>query len=354
MENYENPQVDEVLDVDTEEPTLGESVEICNKVDRAGPLDGLLKHIQECLEKQDAKGFAETYAKAGATILQQVAAELEKNQITFTPEDVQFLDGYFIFAMGTNSVLHFHVKECPGWKFGIWFGTVETEDSTEECKKYKLDEITADFFTQYEDCIDKFKPSASTISTYEGHFVLEDLNLNWFFYHRIADTIQMIIKYPAVMWYRDVHYADLNYDYVTVEEANEAFTEWRLKENNKKLIHAENEKVMLDALKYIAGPVIEAGEAFIADSGENCSPRYRLVLLNTGDPKEDGCYRIWDLGYEDAEEDKKYFEEKEKECEERAKDVYWFNPVSDCCSYISKERFEQAKYYNEHPEEDDD
>ena len=348
MENYENLQVDEVLDVDAEEPELDE------KNDNAGPLDGLLKHIQESLKKADAKGFAETYAKAGATILQQVAEELKEDQITFTPEDVQFLDGYFIFAMGTNSVLHFHVKECPGWKFGIWFSTIETEDSTEECKKYKLDEITADFFTQYEDCIDKFKPSASTISTYEKHLSIEDLKSNWFFYNRIAKTIKMIIKYPAVMWYRDVHYADLNYDYVTVEEAHEEFTEWCLKENNKKLIHAENEKVMLDALKYIAGPVIESGEAFIADSGENCYPRYRLIILNTGDPKDDGCYRIWDLGYEDAEEDKKYFEEKEKECKERAKGIWWSNPVSDCCSYMSKECFEQSKYYHEHPEEDDD
>ena len=354
MENYENPQVDEVLDVDAEEPVLGESLEIANKCDKAGPLQGLIDFMQECLEKEDSKGFAEVYKTAGDYILQSVAKMMEDDKLTFTPTDISRGDGYFIFSMGTNSVLHFHVKECPGWLFGIWFSPVEDEDSTDENPKYVKDRICVQFFTQYEETIDKFKPTASTIVETESQFHINDDAPNWWFFNRLSCVFKMIIKYPAIMWYRDMHYADLNHEYVTVEEANEEFTEWRLKENNKKLIYAENERVMLDALKHIAGPVIESGDAFIADSGANCSPRYELIILNTGDPKDDGLYHIWDLGYEDADADKEYFKTKEKECEERAKDFWWSNPVSSCCNYISKERFEKAKYYHEHPEEDDD
>ena len=88
MENYENPQVDEVLDVDAEEPVLGESVEIANKCDKAGPLQGLIDFMKECLEKEDSKGFAEVYKTAGDYILQSVAKMMEEDKLTFTPTDI--------------------------------------------------------------------------------------------------------------------------------------------------------------------------------------------------------------------------------------------------------------------------
>lgn len=338
MENYENPQVDEVLDVDAEEPELDKEV---------GPLDGLLQFMREQLEKEDAKGLAEVYKTAGDYILRSVAAEMETDQLTFTPEDIDYLDGYFIFAMGSNSVLHFHVKECPGWKFGIWFNEVETDDSTEENKQYRKDVLGVEFFAQYEETIDKFKPSASTITERTSHLDLENHKSNWWFIYQMTHTFQMIMKYPTIMWYRDMYFADLNHQYVTIEEANEKFTEWRLKENNKILIQRENDQVLLDALKYIAGPILEEGKAFIFDHGENCWPRYELVILNEDDPEQDGSYGLFGDDYDDAEADEKYWDEKVAECEKRARDadVYYHCNVSHCFMYRSKDKFEHMKQW---------
>ena len=96
MENYEFPQVDEVLDVDTEEPELEQE-------EKKHPLQGLADFMQECLEQQDSKGFSDTYKKAGDFILHGIAAELEDDKLTFTPEDVEYGDGYFIFAMQSTT-----------------------------------------------------------------------------------------------------------------------------------------------------------------------------------------------------------------------------------------------------------
>ena len=80
MENYENPQVDEVLDVDAEEPKIEEEPK--------HPLQGLIDFMQECLEKEDSKGFAEVYKTAGDYILQSVAKMMEEDKLTFTPTDI--------------------------------------------------------------------------------------------------------------------------------------------------------------------------------------------------------------------------------------------------------------------------
>ena len=83
----------------------------------------------------------------------------------FHVQDVEFLDGYFIFEHGKDTVVYFHIKELRGWKFGIWFQK-DNED------------IKFDFFAQYERDIDKFKPSASNLE-------LEDL------YECTSDIIEL-------------------------------------------------------------------------------------------------------------------------------------------------------------------
>lgn len=351
MENYEFPQIDEMID-ETEKPELEE--------EKKHPLQGLIDFMQECLEKQDAKGFADIYKTTGKIILMSIAEKLEEDQITFTPEDIEYSDGYFIFSFGTNSVLHFHVKECPGWLFGIWFSPAETKESIEEKPDYYKDRISVEFFTQYEETIDKFKPSASTITCNENHFYIDEhQNLNWWFINKLANTIKMIIKYPSIMWYRDMYYADMNYEYVTVEEADTEYTEWRLKENARKLMEQENTQKMLDCLKYIYGPVIEAGDAFIHDRGPCVSPRYELVMRNVWkdngqEDSQDGCFGLFDWGAEDwtdQEKDKALWEQTVQECEDHAEalDTYWFNPVSNCLTIISGE-----KYYRYKQEENTD
>ena len=354
------PQIDEFIDEEQEE--LHE--ELIKEEEKKHPLQGLIDFMQKCLEKQDAKGFADVYKTTGEIILTSIAEELKKDEITFTPEDVEYGDGYFIFSFGTNSVLHFHVKECPGWLFGIWFSSIETDESTEENPQYRQDYISVEFFTQYEETIDKFKPSASTITCNENHFYInEHHNLNWWFIKKLADTMKMIMKYPSIMWYRDMNYADMNYEYVTVEEADAEFTEWRLKENARKLMEQENTQKMLDCLRYIYGPVIETGDAFIHDQGSCVSPRYELVMRNIWkdegqEDSQDGCFGLFEWGaedWEDEEEDKAYWDKTVKECKDRADalDTYWFNPVSTCVFIVSGEKYYKWKEESEKEEKED-
>jgi hypothetical protein len=77
--------------------------------------------------------------------------ELEDNGFHVT--NVEVGNGYFLFDLGQNSVVHFNIKEIPYWKFGFW---IQKDD---EKKEY-----TIEFFGEKIDWIDKFKPSRCTIS----------------------------------------------------------------------------------------------------------------------------------------------------------------------------------------------
>ena len=74
----------------------------------------------------------------------------------FTVTDVEIGNGYFIFDLGQNSVVHFKIKEIPYWKFGLWI-----------IKDTEKNEYTVQFFGDKIDWIDKFKPSRSTITSAE-------------------------------------------------------------------------------------------------------------------------------------------------------------------------------------------
>jgi hypothetical protein len=66
----------------------------------------------------------------------------------FTIQNKQFINGYFMFYHGENSVCHFSIKETPNWKYGIWL---------EENNKFEI-------FGEHKELIDKFKPSRCCVS----------------------------------------------------------------------------------------------------------------------------------------------------------------------------------------------
>jgi len=104
---------------------------------------------------------------------------LEKKGFHVTWQDTG--NGYFIFDFGENSVTHFKLKECKGWKFGLWIRYISQKSIDEYKEKYSdtKDESKAGYhieiFGQYINYIDKFKPSYSPISySLEGFTKLED------------------------------------------------------------------------------------------------------------------------------------------------------------------------------------
>ena len=271
-----------------------------------GPLDGLLKVYNKCVKEADKKGFADIYKKATDVLFERIKKETE---LDLHFEDVAFGDGYFIFGYGTNSVVHFHIKEAPGWLFGIWWSPVETEETkNKKRKEYITDQVYCELFAQYEEEIDKFKPTASTFcSSFRLHF---DENYYDGFINGCAD-IRFIVKEPYLAFYREMHCVDFNHEYVSRETAKRYWNRhWKEKAKDKandKL----NAQTMFNTVKHIIDPIVKGGDAFILDEGSNVNPRYQIFIRNVnlsdGKPlvEEEGFYGLFDFDYPDRKANRK-------------------------------------------------
>lgn len=101
----------------------------------------------------------------------------------FTPYDIEYLDGYFIFNMGENSVVHFKIKGLYGWKFGIW-----------------LNDEDLQFFAQHKDNIDKFKPLRSYFCE---EYLINNIKNDWHLYN-IKYMLKMIKYHPMISFCYDL------------------------------------------------------------------------------------------------------------------------------------------------------
>jgi len=299
------------------------------------PLTGIANFYEQCVKEQDAKGFSELYKKATKLLFKRIKKELN---LDLHFEDVQYLDGYFIFGHGTNSVVHFHIKEAPGWKGGIWWSPIATEETKDKKNPtYETDKLDCDLFFQYEEEIDKFKPSASTFGG-SFDFYFEDGCFDSGFMNAYED-LQFIIKEPYLAFYREMHYANFNHEYVSRESAKRYWNRHWKARAEEKARDKLNVKAMYETVKYIIRPMVEDGDAFIYDRGSCISPRYEIVIKNIkladGKPLVDkeGCYGLFGLGdYPDKKNDEKLWKKTEKECAKRDKcDFYFDNQFSDSC-----------------------
>lgn len=104
-------------------------------------------------KKKEYNMFEIKIGKLSKTKIKEILfKELEDNGFHVT--NVEVGNGYFLFDLGQNSVVHFNIKEIPYWKFGFWI------QKDNEKKEY-----TIEFFGEKIDWIDKFKPSRCTISS---------------------------------------------------------------------------------------------------------------------------------------------------------------------------------------------
>jgi hypothetical protein len=80
----------------------------------------------------------------------------------------QFGNGYFIFEMGDNSVVHFDIKGfwLKDYRFGMWIESdrLENDSTYTDHNGHTHIRPVVHFFAQHKDYINKFKPSASDIS----------------------------------------------------------------------------------------------------------------------------------------------------------------------------------------------
>ena len=106
-------------------------------------------------------------------LIESLFKQIEK-ELGYHIVDKQFGNCYFIVeSKEPDTICHFHIKELPGYLFGIWnicrYDTIQYEiennlslwsDNLHISSKSELI-----FFTQYEKEVDKFKPSRSGMVT---------------------------------------------------------------------------------------------------------------------------------------------------------------------------------------------
>ena len=138
------------------------------------------------------------------------------NQITdkgLTPENIRYLEEYFVFDFSKAAICHFKIKEIPGWLFGIWLN--------DERHKY-------DIFGEPEEFIDKFKPGA----TYYSYKNISE------FIEKMIDVRDNYDYYMAKDWYdrkEDIGRNDAakisevikRHELKLIQEAKEELEDWR-------------------------------------------------------------------------------------------------------------------------------
>ncbi len=74
------------------------------------------------------------------------------SEYQYTVQDVKIGNSYYLFNLGEESVIHFKIKGCKRWLFGLWI--VELSEN----------KVRISLFGEYEDYIDKFKPTQTKLS----------------------------------------------------------------------------------------------------------------------------------------------------------------------------------------------
>lgn len=269
------------------------------------------------LSKKDQKIVSAMWSDASDKIISLIETNLGTKAT-----DVKKLDEYFIFTSGENSVLHFHLDNCPGWKFGIWWD--EPEKVKQGMKKVVSDYVRGTLFAQYEETIDKFKPSASQIAS-EFWFCSNDNYL----YCAIENIIKFISSEPALAFCRDYHYWDYNTQYHSREEAEEEFEKYKIQHEKEVRINKECDEKILNYVRENILPLFKDSE--IVDHGDCWAPRYEVYAKfesNTDLVSEPGCYSWFNNEDEDERKAQEKYQEYEASLKKYAEDndVWWW-----CC-----------------------
>lgn len=242
--------------------------------------DKLGKIYNDGVEENDNKYpfLPEAYKTLTEKFVAKVEEELEVHII-----DLEYLDGYYLFGYGTNSVIHFRIKECKGWKFGIWWGYNE-----EEHFKY-----TGELFAQYEKAIDKFKPEDSELIENIRISEVDDFDKDKFFYETSIKMIKYIKDYPAFAFCTHWSGWSGKYDYMPYSKAKKELR-WFNRSNylcelaNKWLTNRVIRFIKWNFLRYLPK------KWEIVDRGDAWYPRYEIVMPMSAfkDATEKDC-GIW-------------------------------------------------------------
>lgn len=300
-------------------------------------LEAIKKIYDKGVKEGNKKGFADKFKLAMKTFEKTI-----KKDINVTFDKVEYLDGYFIFGMGNNSVVHFKLKETPGWKYGIWWDIPEKYYDKESKKRVLPDYVKGAFFAQYEENIDKFKPSASTISC---DFTLVPGESHSYLFE-ISRNIKFIMNEPYLAFCRDACYNDYNHEYLSRRKAKKIYKNWRKEKETKVKWTKVLDNKFINFVKKMFNEEFKNGNILIVDTGENCSPRYELCAKHSYySDLEERCY---DLFTDDDKEMENKWDKKIDKFEKIAENhkAYWFRPFNKVLCVVSDKKFDTLKKYS--------
>ena len=220
-------------------------------------------------------------------LIESLFKQIEK-ELGYHIVDKQFGNCYFIVeSKEPDTICHFHIKELPGYLFGIWnicrYDTIQYEiennlslwsDNLHISSKSELI-----FFTQYEKEIDKFKPSRSGMVTGLRRITYKEDNkliTEW-----DIDELEVVLKYMKKHKYKS--YVNIYNENKFVYRELSGITcfkiyyrdKWNrfitnIKDTLKLKIQIYKSKKLVRRLKDVY--------YYILDYGENCYPRIHIIV----------------------------------------------------------------------------
>ena len=220
-------------------------------------------------------------------LIESLFKQIEK-ELGYHIVDKQFGNCYFIVeSKEPDTICHFHIKELPGYLFGIWnicrYDTIQYEiennlslwsDNLHISSKSELI-----FFTQYEKEIDKFKPSRSGMVTGLRRITYKEDNkliTEW-----DIDELEVVLKYMKKHKYKS--YVNIYNENKFVYKELSGITcfkiyyrdKWNrfitnIKDTLKLKIQIYKSKKLIKKLKDVY--------YYILDYGENCYPRIHIIV----------------------------------------------------------------------------
>lgn len=306
------------------------------------PLKGLADFYTQSVQEADKKGYADLYKAATEKIFEEINSQI-KNEKTWNKRikvdafnfiDVNYGDGYYIFGMGTNSVVNFHIAEIPGWLFGIWWSTPE-EKINDNGEKYSV--LRCNFFVQFEKNIDKFKPSASNLAL--------NLSINccgdkmYMSVYSITNLLNFMHNEPELAFCRDYCGWDYNEEYHSREEACKKYNDYLIHKKNEEEFTASNDATILKFVKDKILPRFSGAE--IIDRGECWSPRYDICApAEDNGIAQEGCYDWFEDDDADGQKIVEEYESLIKKCEDIS-DKYefiWFSPIHTSINFYKSKK----------------
>ena len=220
-------------------------------------------------------------------LIESLFKQIEKD-LGYHIVDKQFGNCYFIVeSKEPDTICHFHIKELPGYLFGIWnicrYDTIQYEvennlslwsDNLHISSKSELI-----FFTQYEKEVDKFKPSRSGMVTGLRRITYEEddkLITEW-----DIDELEAVLNYMKKHKYKA--YVNIYNENKFVYKEYSSFKCFRsyyrhkwnrfitnIKDTLKLKIQIYKSKKLIKKLKDVY--------YYILDYGENCYPRIHIIV----------------------------------------------------------------------------